>query len=120
MVGNWEAVRRELGVEGLGLPMPTKPIDSMRDFRLKMGIGAFSNVPLFGDGELDEAACHAYLTNVRQAFQKFARDADSTDSACGGAVSTFLDVGLNYLGVHAEIMTVEDAREILLELFPRK
>jgi SEC-C motif domain protein len=32
-MGDWEAVRKELGVAGLGLPMPAEPYDSLREIR---------------------------------------------------------------------------------------
>jgi hypothetical protein len=34
--GDWESVRQELGVPGLGLPQPKNPFNSMEDFRRSM------------------------------------------------------------------------------------
>ena len=57
MMGDWEDIRRRLGVEGLGLEMPKQPINSIMKLRRRLGLGIFSQEPIFGrDGVLTEAA----------------------------------------------------------------
>jgi hypothetical protein len=46
-MGNWEDVRQELGVEGLGLDMPKDPYNSLGDLTRQVGMGIFSDQPIF-------------------------------------------------------------------------
>ncbi len=119
-VGNWEDVRRKLDVQGLGLPMPSNPIDIRRDLRLKLGVGTFSDTPLFDDDGLDEAAANEYLTRASESFLESKYATNSIGRSNGSHVSMFLELGLTYLGVHADNMRVSDAREILITYYPLK
>lgn len=121
MAGEWEAVRRQLHVEGMRLPMPEKPYNSMEDFKKKLGIGIFSDDALFMHGEIDEQAAAKYLDNAMEAF----RDSDEGQrlQSKGHSIDclyNFLDLGLNDLRVTVDLMTVTNAQEILLGCFPRK
>ena len=121
MAGDWEDVRKQLHVEGLGLAMPAKPLNSMVEFRRNMGVGAFSQEPLHMMGEIQEEAVTKYLENACQAFAR--SDEGKTLLPDGGfpdSVWQFLDLALSYLGVNVENMTVADATELLLDVFPRK
>lgn len=121
MAGAWDEVRRMLHVEGLGLPMPEKPFNSMDDFRRNVGIGCFSEDIIFMLGEFQEKEAAKYLDNAARAFER-------SDEAKGlakpiqynGYVHNFLELGLQYLCVTVDTMTVQDARKILLEIYPRK
>lgn len=121
MAGEWSEIRRQLHVEGMGLPMPERPYNSMEDLRKKAGVGVFSNKPLVMHGEIEEAAAEEYLDNALDAFR--GSDEGQQLQSKGqriGYLYNFLDLGLTYLGVSVDSMTVASAREILLELFPRK
>ena len=48
MMGNWENVRQELEVEGLGLEMPEIPYNSIRQLQSQMKIETSSDQPIFG------------------------------------------------------------------------
>ncbi len=100
--------------------MPNCPVDSLRDFRLKMGVGTFSDKPLFLVGDVDEPAWDEYLTRARDSFLKSKYAIGSIGRLSGGHASVFLELGLRYLGVHVDNMRVSDAREILIELYPHK
>ena len=121
MAGQWDEVRRMLHVEGLGLPMPEKPFNSMDDFRKKVGIGCFSENVIFMLGEMQEKEASEYLDNAARAFER-------SDEGKGLAkpivrnsyVHNFLELGLHSLGVTVDSMTLQDVREILLEIYPRK
>ena len=119
--GDWNQVRKLLHVQGLGLPMPAEPFNSLKNFRQAIGVGAFSQDPLFMVGELQEDAAQKYLDTACHAF---ARSGEGklllAEDALAGHVYQFLDVGLHYLGKSVENMTAQDAKEILLEIFPRK
>lgn len=120
VVESWEMVRLALGVQGLGLPMPEHPLNGAAQWRRDMGVGAFSDAPLFSDGELKDSARYGYVTKAKNLFRDSGWARDSADPACGYKVFHFLGLGLSYLGVTAENMTEGNAAEILLELFPRK
>lgn len=116
MAGDWEDVRQMLHVEGLGLSMPERPHNSLAEFRIRLGAGIFSKKMIFLDGEIQEQAASEYLDNAVREFTL----SDEGRNFEGGYLYRFLDIGLTYLGVTVDAMTVGDVCEILLEVFPRK
>lgn len=116
MAGEWEDVRRILHAEGVGFTMPERPYNSLRDFRISIGVGVFSKKSIFLDGEIQEEAASKYLDD---AVNQFASSEEGRQIE-GGYLHSFLDIGLTYLGVTVDAMTVGDVREILLDIFPRK
>ena len=121
MAGQWDEVRRMLHVEGLGLPMPEKPFNSMDDFRKKVGIGCFSDNVIFMLGEIQEKEAREYLDNAARAFERSDEGKGLTKPIVrNGYVHNFLELGLHSLGVTVDSMTLQDVREILLEIYPRK
>ncbi len=121
MAGDWEEVRHLLHVEGLNLPMPEKPFNSLDDCRRNAGMGVFSENIIFMLGEIQEEAAQEYLSNAMDAFRDSAEGQQlHSQGQRLGYVYNFLDCGLNYMHVTVDLMTVADALEILLELFPRK
>lgn len=72
-------------------------------------------------GEIQEETVGAYLETACRAFaESDERKAMFADGGYPGSVWQFLELALNYVGVNVENMTVSDAREVLLEIFPRK
>jgi len=121
MAGDWEVVRKELHVEGMGLPMPEKPIDFIAQMRRDVGVGAFSKEPLHMFGEPNEEAVEKYLETACTAFARSPEGrALLPEGHFAYNVQQFLELGMNYVGVHTENMTPADAEEILLSVFPRK
>jgi hypothetical protein len=116
MAGEWEDVKRILHAEGVGLIMPERPYNSLRDFRIGIGVGVFSKKSIFLDGEIQEQAAGDYLDNAVSEFAS----SDEGGRIEGGYLYSFLEIGLTYLGVTIDAMTVGDVREILLDIFPRK
>jgi hypothetical protein len=119
--GDWDAVRRELHVEGIGLAMPERPFNSLDDFRRKVGIGCFSKEMLFNMDEFDDQAVENYLNEACRAFsvspegkQVLGEDIPASN------VHLFLDLAIHYCVVTVDTMTIADAKEVLLEIFPRK
>jgi len=121
MMGDWEIVRKELHVEGRGLPMPQKPYNSMDDFRRKVGVGCFSKKAVFLSGEIQEDAVEPYLQTACEAFSRSPEGREVlADTEEPYHVRQFLELGVQQLGVTTETMTVADATELLLEIFPQK
>lgn len=119
--GDWDSIREELGVSGLGLTMPEKPFNSIADIRRNMGIGTFSKQPLFEMGELDVEAAENYLNRACRAFAASSEGKRFLgEQSLPSNVRLFLDLAVNYLGVTVDSMTMGDVEEILLDLFPRK
>jgi hypothetical protein len=118
--GDWETVRRELGVEGLGLQMPATPRHSIRDFQRTMALRRLA-IGVFSDGELDQAALDTYVSSM---MEEFAASPEGQTVAADygdlGWTSLFLELGATYCGVTADSMEKAQVSEILFELFPRK
>jgi len=121
MIGDWEAVRRKLGVEGLGLEMPPRPHNSVQRFRRRMGIGIFSDKPIFDHGEC--------LPDAEQAYYKQAWDLFSMSNEAEQVVDAFgdlrwfrmlLEFGLNHLGEIIDEMTLGGVDDFVFEYIPRK
>lgn len=122
MLGDWEDVRRKLGVAGLGLEMPENPFNSLDDFRLRMGIGIFSDKPVFlPEGDRDDDAAEAYY---QRAFDTFSRSPEGQQAyelyGRLGRTSSLLIFGVDYLGVIVDEMTPGSLMEYVLEYVPRK
>jgi len=121
MMGDWEHVRRELGVEGLGLDMPANPHNSVEDFRRRIGVGIFSKEPIFLHGDPDEEAVGAYHERAHGAFSKSSEGRQAAERFDGlGWYDGLLEFGISYLGETVDEMTLGSVREFVLEHIPRK
>ncbi len=121
MLGDWEDVRRELGVEGLGLKMPENPHNSMERFRTRMGVGIFSDRPVFLGGETNHDAELAYYERAYDTFSKSSEAQQVVDRDGDlGWFRMLLDFGLNYLGEIVDAMTLGSVREFVFDYVPRK
>jgi hypothetical protein len=121
MMGRWEDVRRMLGVEGLGLKMPDNPHDSVAGLRSQVGIGIFSDKPLFLLSEIDRDAIQAYYDQAHATFSK-SSEAQQVVERHGelGWVQMLLEFGLDYLGQCVDEMTLGSVKEFVLDHVPRK
>lgn len=120
-MGDWEDVRRDLGVEGLGLPMPENPHNSLELLRSRMGIGIFSKVPLYSFSEIDESAARAYFQRAYDTFSQSseARQFIERHGDLGWYLS-LLEFGLHHLGKSVDGMTRDSVDDFVLEYVPRK
>jgi hypothetical protein len=120
-IGNWEDVRRMLGVEGLRLPMPERPHNSMEQFRLNVGVGIFSDDPLFLMGETKEQAVAAYYKRATNTFSK-SSEAKHVIERFGdlGWFRSLLEFGINYARVSVDLMTWNTVKAYVLGYVPRK
>ena len=121
LMGNWEAVRRNLGVEGLGLKMPESPYNSIDLLRTRMGVGIFSEEPVFGFGEIDRNAEQAYYERAWDTFSN-SSEAQRVADRHGDLrwFRSLLDFGVNDLGETVDGMTLESVQEFVLDYVPRK
>ncbi len=121
MIGDWEAVRRKLGVEGLGLEMPKHPHNSIEQFRRRVGIGIFSDQPIFDDGEPKTDAEQAYYEQAWDLFSK-SNEAEQVVDRFGDLrwFQSFLEFGINYLGEIIDEMTLAGLDDFVFEYIPRK
>jgi len=121
MMGDWERVRRRLGVEGLGLEMPKNPHNSVDNFRRRMGIGIFSDQRIFDYGDIDPDAEQAYYERAWGAFSR-STEAERVVDRYGdlGWFRMLLEFGLHYLGETVDEMTLGSVREFVLDYVPRK
>lgn len=119
MMGDWEEVRSELGVEGLGLEMPANPHNSIRD--LQMGVGIFSDEPIVSIGEIDQEAEQAYYEQAHRAFSESTEGRKVLDRHSG--LSWFrllMEFGLNYRVETVDVISVESVDDFLFEYLPSK
>jgi hypothetical protein len=121
MMGDWEKVRRVLGVEGLGMKMPENPHNSIERLRTKLGIGAFSDRMVFSHGEIDENAASAYMHRAIDTFSK-SPEAQRVIECFGGIgwFRSLLDFGLHRCGETVDTMTLSTVEEFLFDFAPRK
>jgi hypothetical protein len=121
MMGKWEDVRQELGVEGLGLEMPEDPYNSLGDLTRQVGMGVFSDQPIYAFGAIDEDAEYAYYERAWDLFSK-SNEAQEVIQRDGDLVwfRMLLEFGLNYLGEIVDEMTVASLNEFVFEYVPRK
>lgn len=121
MIGDWAAVRRELGVEGLGLGMPEHPHNSIEHFRSRMGIGIFSDQQIFDSGEAIPDAAQAYCERAWDLFSK-SNEAEQVVDRFGDLrwFRMLLDFGLNYRGEIVDAMTIVGVDDFVFDYIPRK
>jgi hypothetical protein len=121
MIGNWEDVRRQLGVEGLGLTMPEHPHNSIERLRGQMGCGIFSDQPIFLPDGIKDKAAQAYY---ERAFETFSRSAEAKQIIeQHGDLQWFrmlLEFGLSYRGETVDEMTLDSVMEFVFDYVPRK
>jgi hypothetical protein len=121
MMGDWETVRQELGVEGLRLPMPKKPHHSLEFLRQRMGIGIFSDIPLFSFGDVEHAAMQAYLQRASDTFSPSSEARQFTERHGNlGWFRTLLEYGLYDLREPVDEMTLASVKEFVFGYVPRK
>lgn len=121
MIGDWEAVRTELGVEGLRLEMPKHPFNSIERFRTQMGIGVFSAETVFSHEGQDAGAEEAYYERALRLFSQ-SQEAEQVVGRYGGLrwVATFLDYGIQHLSEIVDTMTSASVEDFLFDYVPRK
>ncbi|MEX0937677.1 MAG: DUF1186 domain-containing protein [Pirellulales bacterium] len=121
MMGDWEDVRRELGVESLGLKMPVNPHSSISGLRTELGVGIFSDQPIFPAGEIDHDAEQAYYERAHDTFSK-SNEAQQVVERHGdlGWFHMLLEFGINYLGEIVDEMSPGSVSEFVLDYVPRK
>jgi hypothetical protein len=119
--GDWEAVRQMLGVEGLRLPMPKNPHNTLADFRTDRGIGIFSEQPIFDTDECDPEVAQDYYDRAYDAFAA-SQEGQSIIGRYGslGWFRSLLVFGTNYLGETVDGMTSASVQEFVLDYVPRK
>ena len=121
MMGDWEKVRRKLGVEGLALKMPENPHNSFERLRIRMGMGIFSNRPIFRFGDIDHDAEQAYYERAYQTFSKSSEAQQFIEQHGDLAWSQMLlQFGINHLGESVDEMTLSSVQEFVLDHVPRK
>ena len=122
MMGDWDQVRKELGVEGLGLEMPENPYNSLDGLRERSGIGIFSDEPLFSFGDMDDDAVHAYYERASEAFSNSPEAQRVVDRFKNdvGWFRSLLDFGVSYRGESVDQMTLGSIKEYILDYVPRK
>jgi len=121
MMGDWEIVRRKLGVEGLGLKMPENPHNSVQVFRKRMGIGIFSDQAIFRRDEIDHDREQEYLKCAWHAFSPSSEAQQVVDLF--GQLEWFemlLEFGLHYLGEIVDLMTLGSVQNFVLDYVPSK
>jgi hypothetical protein len=121
MIGDWEEVRRKLGVEGLGLTMPEYPHNSIEELRRQMGIGSFSDRPVFTPDGIDHEAAEAYYERAYDTFSK-SSEAQQVIERYGelGWIRSLLEFGISFLGQTVDEMTPGSVSEFVLDYVPRK
>jgi hypothetical protein len=122
MIGDWETVRRKLGVQGLGLEMPKHPHNSIEQFRKRMGIGIFSDQPIFDhQGERDPDVEQAYYERAWDLFSK-SSEAEQVVDRFGdlGWFQMFLEFALDYLGEIIDEVTIGGVEDFVFMYIPRK
>jgi len=120
MIGTWEVVRRTLGVEGLGLTMPENPHNSIERLRRRMGLGIFSDRPLFTSDGIDDDAAQKYFEQADVVFSR-SSEAQKVVERHGdlGWFRMFLEFGVNR-GETVDEMTLGSVSEFVLDYMPRK
>jgi hypothetical protein len=121
MIGDWEEVRKRFGVEGLRLEMPKHPFNSIAQFRTRMGIGIFSDEPIFDEGERETEAEQAYYERAGTLFSK-SKEAEQVVECVGELqwLKMFLEFGIQYRGEIVDEMTLASVKEFVFDHVPRK
>ena len=121
MMGDWQAVRRKLGVEGLGLEMPKHPHNSIVQLRLKMGCGIFSDRPIFNLDGLQADAEQAYYERAGDLFSKSDEAAEVVERFGNlGWFRLLLEFALHYRSEVVDAMTLASVDQFVFEYMPRK
>src|SRR5689334_12158686 len=119
MIGDWEAVRQKLGVEGLRLEMPEHPHNSMKQFRTRMGICIFCDQPIFVvDGSIEEAE-EAYYGRAEILIYK-SKEAEQVLNTYGELrwLRMFLEFGIRYLSENSRPNVTEQCDRICFRTSP--
>ena len=121
MIGDWNDVRRELGVEGLGLSMPEHPVNSIEAFHQRVGLGIFSDRRIFFEVDVDDDAAGDYCGRAAKAFSE-SPEAEQICRRYGeiGWYRILLEFGLNYVGEIVDAMSLGSVREFVFDYVPRK
>ena len=121
VVGTWDDVRRTLGVESLGLKMPKDPHDSTKGLGLRLGMGIFSDQPIFFFGDIDDDAAEAYYKRVDDAFSK-SIEAKKILERYGDLewYPLLLRFGVDYLGETVDEMKLASIRHFVFGFVPSK
>ena len=120
--GDWECVRKDLGVNGLGLTMPEHPYNSIEEFRIGLGIGVFSDRRVFDeDGECDPDAEEEYYERAEEAFSS-SSEGEQVVRRYGslGWYQSLLEFGIAYRGEIVDEMTSFSVQEFIQDHVPRK
>ena len=125
MCGDWEAVRQELGVEGLGLPMPETTFNTFRDLKNQLGNDKIDMLAKHLLGSSDEANDE----NPEAAFDyesvnSFAETSEAREFVQRHGwlqwAEALMHFGEDYLGTSIEAMTLGDVQEFIQDYVPRK
>ncbi len=121
MIGDWDDVRKKLGVEGLRLEMPEHPHNSVAQFRTRIGIGIFSDEPVFGDDGCVPEAEEAYYERARRLFSK-SKEAKQVVDSFGELrwLQMFLEFGIRYRGEIVDAMTLTSVEKFVFDYTVRK
>ena len=119
MCGDWNDVRQQLGVEGIGLPMPEVPYNSFKQTRSKL---LALEQKIFDEyGEMDRGAAREFLDSVHSTFVKSPEGQEVIQRyAWVGWAARFLDFSLDYRGDKLLDMSPATIDDILFDVFPRK
>ena len=121
MLGDWEAVRRKLGVPGLGLEMPEYPYNSIEELRRRMGIGIFSESRIYRSHETDPDAEHAYYERAWDLFSKSNQGKQAAEQFGGFSWhNMLLRYGLRQFGRIVDAMDLDLVHEFVFEYIPVK
>ncbi len=121
MIGAWEDVRRKLGVEGRGLKMPERPHNSIEQLRLRLGIGVFSEKPIFRQDDVDAEAASEYCDQCSRLFSR-SPEAEEVIDRYGdlGWHGLLLEFGIDYRAEIIDVMSVETVSDFVLGFMPAK
>lgn len=119
--GPWETVREELGVPGLGLPMPEDPCNSLTEWRASLASGELGKRLGLSSDDLDDDSGAAYRDHILATFEESseAREFADRHGQLQWAAS-LLYFGEFQHGINPQELTLEDVREYILDYMPRK
>lgn len=126
VAGDWEMVRNQLGVTGLGLEMPASPVGSFPSNRY-VGVENNGNEHCVSehddtrDDELTDEQQADYLKQTTQAFAQSPEGQCVIDrlGACSW-IDSLLNFGLSYRGEIDKEMDVDSIEDFLFDYAPRK
>ncbi len=120
-LGDWEDARELLGVEGLGLEMPTNSHNSVRELRQSFGYSVFSDRPIFSSDEDTEEVKEAYLERASRAFSQSSEGQRAIELY--GQLTwhqTLIDFAATYYREVVDTMTVDTIEEFLFGFVPQR